>query len=599
MFAVGALVTLVTLAWCTANGKWSSGDWALPIRYLEPPYADFIGGCALFKTMTTDNWIPLGARRGAHLGAPTGAEWGSSPSTNEIDLFVAAGLVRLFGLFAGFNATLLVGHLATAVACYAVARILAVDVLWSFVVAVAFGLAPYLFSQSPHHLTCQFIFYVPLFALVWRWISEPNGLVIGSRRFWCASAIAFLAGMENPYFANVFCQLTLLGGAVRSWQARSSGAMKAALAVASIAVAGFGFINLETFFHRLTQAMSTAEPIVLNREYRWMDIYGLKIVDLFIPYMTHRSEWFATFGMNHRMASVLNDEEGSAYLGILGGACLLWLVAVSVRAMVERRQADVPAAAWQVLWIVLMFTTGGLNAVIAAFTGFTLFRTACRYGVIILLLVLLWAAERLTAWGRDAAQRSSSDTVRIGSLTLAAALCLLVLWDQVPRAPTADQKTALAIQVESDRDFVRRMEDSLPKGAMIFQMPVMQYSGNAIPGVPPYDHFRPYLYSRDLKFSFGALPNQPQDEWQKTVRNQFNEGAEIDRVNEIIRFVPGNVTLAVQEMRRSGFSGLYVNRKGYADGGKGIEEALKQAGYTRSPISSRVGDLVCFVLEKG
>ena len=48
------------------------------------------------------------------------------------------------------------------------------------------------------------------------------------------------------------------------------------------------------------------------------------------------------------------------------------------------------------LWIVLCFSTGGLNAILGSF-GFTYFRAGSRYSVVILAIVLLYAAQRLTA----------------------------------------------------------------------------------------------------------------------------------------------------------------------------------------------------------
>lgn len=595
---LGSLIATMVFAWCAAFGHFDSSSWGLPIRYLEPAYADFMGTCAYLKATVEEGWIPLGSKRVSRLGAPEGADWSGALSIDGGMSAFTGVLISLSSLFVGINLFFLCSQVLLGIVFYGVCRYFRCERRYAFLAALAYGLSPYEFAQTPHHNAVQCIWYVPLFLLVWRWVVENGGISYGSPRFWTALAIGFLAGMQNPYFSNVFCQLTLVGGLVAAMRERSRKPLAVAAAVVASVALGFSFINLDTVFHRLTQATSAVGPIVGNRDYRWMDIYGLKLVDLFIPYMTHRSDLFARFGFAHRQASVLNDEEGCAYLGILGGVCLLWLVAVSVKAMVERRQNDVPAATWQVLWIVLMFTTGGLNAIVASFTGFTFFRTACRYSVIILLLVLVWAAEWLTAWERDATKRFPKDMVRIGSITGFAAICLLILWDQVPRAPTPQQKAEIARQVESDRDFVRSMEDALPERAMIFQMPVMEYSGQPIQGVPPYDHFRPYLYSRNLKFSFGALPQDPQSGWQKAVRDQFNAGAEIDRDNAIVRFVPAKVGTAIQEMLREGFTGLYVNRNGFPDRGKGIEKTLQELGYTKPPIESRMGDLACFVLEK-
>jgi len=598
--AIGLLLAVVAAAWSSAYAKWDAATWAMPIRYLEPEYADFIGACAAFKTMAEENLWPLSERAAPNLGAPTpgGVNWTAGMTTNEIEATLCGVLVWMCGLFAGLNAGFLIGHLATATAFFVAARTCGASTLWSAVGGIAYGLAPYLFAQTPHHLTCQFIFYVPLYPLVWRWLSVEPGLAIGSRRFWAAAGIAFLSGTENPYFTNILCQLALVGGAVLAWQKRSRGPLIAAFAIVVSAALGFLVINIETWVYRISNPMPDGSAgVILNREYRWMDIYGLKLVDLFIPSVTHHSSWLARFGMAHRQASVLNDEEGSAYLGILGAACLVWLISVAVRALIEQRQADVPMAAWQVLWIVLMFTTGGLNAIIASFTGLTLFRTACRYSVIILLLVLLWAVEKLTEWQRTATVRWPTDTVRIAVTTLAVALAGLVVWDQVPRAPTVQESETIAQQVRSDRHFVEAIEQALPAGAMVFQLPAMEASGNAIPGVPPYDHFRPYLYSRTLKFSFGATPGNDVSMWQQAVQRQLRTGAEIDHGNNSLRFVPANVAKALNEMKAAGFAAVYLNRRGFPDGAEGLEAALREIGYTKPLIESKLGDLACFELE--
>lgn len=598
---VGLLLVVVACAWCAAYAKWSRSAWELPIRYLEPAYADFMGACAAFKTMAAENLWPLSERVAPDLGAPMpgGVNWTAGMTTNEIEATLCGVLVWIWGLFGGLNAGFLIGHLATAAVFYAVARLSGVNSIWSFVGGLAFGLAPYLFAQTPHHLTCQFIFYVPLYVLVWRWLSEDSGLALGSPRFWAAAGIAFLSGMENPYFTNILCQLSLVSGAVVAWQKRSRRPLISAGSIVAAAALGFAAINMETWLYRLAHPTPDGSAgVILNREYRWMDIYGLKLVDLFIPSVTHHSPLLSKFGVAHRQASVLNDEEGCAYLGILGVVCLLALVGFAVRSIVERREADVPMAAWQVLWIFLMFTTGGLNALIASFTGLTLFRTACRYSVVILVIALIWAMQKLTEWQRAAAVSWPTETLRIAIGTLITGATALVLWDQVPRSPTAQESQAIAIQVRSDRQFVERMENSLPLGAMIFQLPVMEASGNAIPGVPPYDHFRPYLYSRHFKYSFGATPGGEVSRWQQAVQRQLKIGAELDREKEVLRFVPGNVDQALEQIREAGFSAIYVNRHGFPDGGSGLEAALNDLGYTNAPIESELGDLACFLLKE-
>ena len=601
LLSIAALVLIVITAWCLAHGKLSAAAWRLPTTYLDAVYADFIGAAASLKSLAAGDSLPFGWKPAPNFAAPASGSWDGFPSPEEALTGFFALLIRTFGLFPGFNVGILIGHVAAAITFYLVARRgFGLGLLWAFVGGLAFGLAPYQFAQQPHHIGCQYIWYLPLLPLVWKWIATGEDLSFGSRRFWQAMAIGFVTGLQNPYYSNIFCQLVLVCGAVRAWQLRSWPALRpAALVIASVALA-FLISNLDTLTYRMAHAAEVGDaPLVGQREYRWMDIYGFKLVDLFIPPITHHSAALAKFGLEHRQASVLNDEEGSGYLGLLGIGCLLFLVGVAIKAMVEGRAKDVPIEAWWVLWIVIMFTTGGLNAIIAAFTGFTLFRTAIRYSIVVLLLALLYAAQRMTGWHEKAAGRMAPETLRIATLTAAICGSLLVLWDQLPRSPTPQQVAAIADAVNSDRLFTAAMEASLPPGqdgkkAMVFQLPVME--GMPIAGIPASHHYRPYLYSTQLHYSHGASGETL--DWQKSVQQAMFQGATLDQKRQQIQLAEANVSRSIEELRRKGFAAIYVNRNGFPDRGAGLQQALAKLGYTEL-IDSPAGDLMAVVLLKG
>ena len=172
-----------------------------------------------------------------------------------------------------------------------------------------------------------------------------------------------------------------------------------------------------------------------------------------------------------------------------------------------------------------------------------------------------------------------------------------MLWDQVPRPPTAEETATIARQVTADREFTEKMEASLPEAAMIFQMPVMEFPESPAPGVPPYDHFRPYLYSKNLRYSFGSMKGRDREKWQPAVQNKFFDGATLDQQAGVIRVKPESARAAVDELKRLGFSAIYVNRNGFPDRGRGIEEALLELGYTKPPLRNATGDLACIILE--
>ena len=576
LLALLSLVALVALAWCTANDAWSAAAWQRTSAYIEDPEkSDVLWMLALVKAASEGSGVPLAWKHVTGLGAPSTANWTDWTFIEEVQPAILGIVSRAVGPFAALNIGMLLGHLLAAVTFYAVARHSDCLARWAFVGALAYGLAPFVFAQSPHHLTVQWAWHIPLFLLVWRWVATDPGIAPRSPRFWRAAGIGFVAGLQNVYYTNILCQLTLLGAAIQYVRNRAKPALLSALAVIGAAAFAFGLMNIDTWTYKLFHGANNGG---LVREYKWLEIYGLKLVDLFIPPLNHHSGMLSAFALAHRKAAPLLDEFAS-YQGIVGLACLLWLVGTAVTAMVRRRERDVPMEAWQLLWIVLMFTTGGLNAIIGSL-GFTMFRGACRYSIVILAITLLYAARRLSAIERTAAAAAPDDRRPMLWNAVAAVLCLLILWDQVPPALKAEKTAIISRQIDADRQFTARMEAALPAGAMVFQLPIMEFPEAPAPGVPPYDHLRPYLFGNRLRYSFGGVKGRPDSDWQKDL-------ARLPSLEKV-----------VEEIKGRGFAAIYINRNGFPDRARAIEEKLLEMGYSKPPIRNASGELSCILLEK-
>ena len=555
-----ALLACVFLSWCAANARWDTRSWNLPSAYSAPSTSDVLTTLSGMKAVTDGHIRPMLWKNIPELGAPAGANWNDYPTTEEFPIYFQGLLGKAFGLFAGLNMSLLICHLLAAGVFYGVARFSDCDRRWSFVGALAFSLAPFIFAESPHHFTVASVWHVPLFIPVWRWISTGTGVALWSKRFWISAAVAFLAGTQNVYYTNILCQLTLLGGLVVFFRTRSGASFIACLGIILAAALAFGLMNLDTWTYRLVHGPNHG---IVVREYKWLEIYGLKIVDLIVPPITHRSDLLAGFALQHRAGAPLQDE--GSYLGILGILSLGLLVFTAAAAFVRKRYSEIPPEAWQVFWIVAVFTTGGLNAIAGAL-GFTMFRTGCRYSVVILAIVLLFAARRMAAF-----------PLRSGLASLLAVLAAaLVLWDQVPRPPDRKETEAIAFQIESDREIVEKMEAALPSGAMVFQIPIMEFPESPVPGLSPYDHLRPYLFSNRLRYSFGSMKGREDTQWQRDLTNL-------------------SLADAVAKLRGLGFRAILINRNGFPDKAKGFLQSLSTLGQSQL-IESPAGDLVCVVL---
>ncbi len=560
-------------AWCAANAKWTPRAWSLPATYIhDPERGDFLANAAQLKASAHWGGVPYLWKTVPDLGAPFDANWNDFPTLDELVQCFQFLLTRLFGLFAGINLSFMLSHVLAAVAMYASARLSGAGRLWSGLAGLAFGVCPFIFAQSPHHFQVAYVWPVAFFPLVWRAASTPPGLVWGSRPFWIAVVFGLLTGLQFVYYTNVFCQLVLLGAGIQWYRTRNVAAFRAGLAVIGAAALGFAISNIDGWTYRL---FHEGNPGAFVREYKWLEIYGLKIVDLVIPSVTHRIGPLAALATEHRQGAPLLDE-GASYLGIVGLLACGWLIWDALRAAFLGRFDEVPIEAWWILWIVLMFTTGGLNAIVGAF-GITMFRAACRYAVVILAISRLYGARKLTSI--QAAARTPDGTQGILWGTIAAVVALVILIDQVPRAPAADYTNTTAVLVDSDRRFVADMEAALPDKAMVFQLPVMEFPESPVPGLGSYEHFRPYLYSSRLRYSFGSQKGRPREAWQQEVAKMPAEKA-------------------IREIASRGFDAVYINRRGFQDGGKALEDAIREAGFTRPLIRSPAGDLDCIPLGR-
>ncbi len=198
---------------------------------------------------------------------------------------------------------------------------------------------------------------------------------------------------------------------------------------------------------------------------------------------------------------------------------------------------------------------------------FEMFRSTTRYCIVLLCLALLFAVRRLSLISR----RWSPVLAYVVPFAIAAA----GLWEFLPPTAGEDMLTTQTV-VDSDRTFAQEMEAALPKGGMVFQLPVMDYPES--PSLlPAYDHFRPFLYTKDLHYSFGSDKGRVRDAWQRVVAGLTPAGQ-------------------IAALESYGFSGIYINGEAYPDGGDSIIEQFKAAGRTDILVSPR-RDLFCVVLQ--
>ncbi len=203
----------------------------------------------------------------------------------------------------------------------------------------------------------------------------------------------------------------------------------------------------------------------------------------------------------------------------------------------------------------LFSVVGGGSLLLGAF-GITLFRASNRYSIFICTVVLLWLAMWLSE-----ARRTWLPLACLG------VLLTLGAFDQVGSRVDAVEKARHVGMWRSDEAFAAEMSQQLPPGAMVFEMPVVSF-----PESPPihqlcdYALFRPYLFTRTLRYSYGTHKGRFQDSWQQ-------------------RVAPYPLPDLVSTLEANGFSALLVFRAGFADDGAEYLRYFAQRGVPPLAVS--------------
>ncbi len=554
------LVLLAVVCWCSITGRTTEAAWQVPLEYGQKGAdGDATGVLAAIKAASQGDFAPFQVNKISRLGAPYYGNWSDNPITEKWQYLLPGMLARSIGVFAAANFAVLLAQVLACVCFYITARLSGCKWWWAFAGGITFGFAQFALARSVHHLMVVNYWHVPFCVLIAGWITRNEMGETRGGRYLFALLTSFVVGMQHPYYTNMFLQLTLLGAFYQYFRQGWKPMLQAGGIVASAAF-GFFLMNFDTFVYRFLHGPNTG---ALVRPYIWLELSALKFMDLLMPPPDH-----ALLGglgqAYYKMVAFPCEVPPSCYLGLLGIACLVWLAVVSVRRLMVTGR-NLPLEAWQVLWILAYSAVGGLNC-LAGVLGVTLFRSSTRFCIFILPILLLFALKRLSKKKFDA---------EIGAV-LAGICALVALWDQTPPTMTETKIAEDARLVESDRALAQQLEARLPKGAMIFQLPLMDYPESPAPGMPSYDHFRLYLHSEHLRFSFGGVKGRPWLEWTQHLGQSFPE--------------------VVHAIERYGFAAVYVNRNGFQDKGAGILQSFRGLGYTEV-IESKAGDLFCIPIH--
>jgi phosphoglycerol transferase len=141
-------------------------------------------------------------------------------------------------------------------------------------------------------------------------------------------------------------------------------------------------------------------------------------------------------------------------------------------------------------------------------------------------------------------------------LSCSAIIILIIgLYDQVvPLSKSSRYKTR--IRFENDKNFIQNIENNIDPRSPIYQLPYHQFpEGGLLNSLEQYDLCAGFIHSKTLRWSYGGMKGRQGDLFYRSLsKNPISEQLPI--------------------LKKLGFKGIYVDRRGFADNAKNLENEL-------------------------
>ncbi|MDQ2921683.1 MAG: hypothetical protein M3R52_08775 [Acidobacteriota bacterium] len=531
------------------------------------------GGDALFYGMVIKGIVDNGwYLRNNLIGMPGGSELFYFPMADNLHFL----LIKLFSLFTSdyaliLNFYFLLTFPLTTISALYVFRHFKISYLIAVLGSLLYTFLPYHFLRNQHHLVAVY-YIVPLMVMVLLWVFsgrllENSGddnksggrLNLRSKRFIASIIICLLiASGCLGYYAFFGCFFLLVAGVAAALYWKSVRHLTVSLILVAVVFSGF-VINLVP---NMIYIRRQGESRTVERNTGEAEAYGLKITQLLLPIDGHRIPALARLKEKYNSAAPMVNENRTSTLGVVGSIGFLtllgWLLFRKPVAgqMGEGDETSALLSQLSILNIggVLLATIGGFGSMFALLISPQLrsYNRVSPYLAFFSLFAVVLLLERVY---RRRANTGQARTIFQASLGL---ILLLGILDQTGKGISfVPQYAAFGAENASDADFVRRIEAAVPHAAMIFQLPYVPFPENPpVNLMQDYEHFRPYLHSKHLRWSYGAIKDRDIARWQMSTAN-----LPTDQLLETISI--------------AGFSGIYLDRKGYADNGAELEAKLR------------------------
>lgn len=524
---------------------------------------DYFTSGVIIKTIYEYGWYPF---TNEYLGGAWGGETFDFPSTDQLSYL----LIKVIALFTDnweiISRTLYVsGFVFSGLIAYFCLSKLNVSEYWSILGGVIFAFAPYHFLRIPHQFLAFYVvvpttFWVLLFIRNKQALFDKKVLSLSNIKVFLSVVIIALSGVYYTYFSLLIILLTCL----YNWFGKKRYENELMLVLFVLAV--FLLSLTPYILHDLKYGKNSVA--IMQRDLATLESNSLKITHLLLPAPGHRIKIFSDIGENYTSKTILNEEHRSGSLGVIGvfGFIYIFYVGFKSLACQSGKYSQERYCFFVLISLIMLMTIGGIESFKGIF--FTPYiRSINRVSIYISFICIVGFVVLIN---RFLSQRK-------WYIKLIAFLCILPMsiFDQTPiHADVYDQA-----EYTSDIKFFKKLEEIVGTGAYIYQLPYWPFpEGGRKGGWNDYSHFKGYLFTNRIHWSYGATKGRDGDKWLR-----------------ITSMLP--IAKLVGYLSSNGYDAIYVDRKGFADKDQGeADELIKQLG--EPTLISEDRTLLLFRLNK-
>jgi len=578
LYLLAALLSIAILVWVLQ--LWNVNP-SVPFGYSD----DALQVNMLFKGVIDNDWF----FHNEYIGMPTGLDLTDYPASLTDGIhFIIIKIISFFitDYAIAKNIFILLTFPLTTAAALFVFRYLNLSLASSVAGSLLFTFLPYHIGRAAGHTFLSAYYTVPFATMLALWVFAEKPLffhpdtVTGKIRLHVsrcrtigAIILCLFIAVGGIYYAFFACFFLLIAGITTLLtKKRAKNFFDAIILVGLISI--FVFISLTPSFYHTYKYGKNKESVV--RVPKESEVAGLKIAQLLFPVDDHRVPLFAKFKKYYNETAPLINENSHAALGIVGSLGFLILLGrlfIAGRLSHDKNIEIIDTLSFLNLSAILLGVVGGFSSVFSYIIDPTI-RSYNRISVYIGFFSLMGFFLYY-----EYIFRKYKNT-KIVSLFFSVFPCFILILGILDQTPEhIDLNRRIEKHYKQEARFIHDIEALMPKNAMIFQLPSVPFPEYPAPDkMMDYDHFRAYLHSKTLRWSYGAMKGRETAMWQ-----------------EIVAAKPADEFL--EDISIKGFSGVYLDRFGYPDKGAAMEARLS-ALLKRQPLISPDKRLLFFDMSE-